>query len=85
MARPTKERKVCRFPEVSTFVPDGKNVGQPVVLAIDEYETIRLIDNEGLSQEECATQLGGGQDYRAEHLRQRKKKDCQGVGCRLSH
>lgn len=60
MARPTKERKVCRLPEVSTFVPDGKNVGQPVVLAIDEYETIRLIDNEGLSQEECATQLGVG-------------------------
>ena len=51
MARPTKERKVCCVPEVSTFVPDGKNVGQPVVLAIDEYETIRLIDNEGLSQE----------------------------------
>ena len=51
MARPTKESKVCCFAEVSTFVPDGKNVGQPVVLAIDEYETIRLIDNEGLSQE----------------------------------
>ena len=60
MARPTKERRVCHFPEVSTFVPDGENVGQPVLLAVDEYETIRLIDNEGLSQEECATQLGVG-------------------------
>ena len=38
----------------------GETMGEPVILTVDEYETIRLIDKEGLSQEECGTQLGVG-------------------------
>lgn len=60
MARPTKCRRVCHFPEVLEFSPTGEAVGEPVILTIDEFETIRLIDKEGLSQEECGTQLGVG-------------------------
>ena len=54
MARPTKCRKVCHFPQTLDFVPvcdAGENI--PVILTVDEYETIRLIDKEGLSQEQC--------------------------------
>ena len=29
-------------------------------MTVDEYETIRLVDKEGLSQEDCGTQLGVG-------------------------
>lgn len=60
MARPTKCRRVCYFPEVLEFSPDGESGVETVFLTVDELETIRLIDREGLSQEECGTQLGVG-------------------------
>lgn len=54
MPRPRKCRKVCHFPQTLEFLPAGSaDAGSPVVLSVDEYETIRLIDKEGLSQEEC--------------------------------
>ena len=53
MPRPRKCRKVCRLPRVNEFRPAG-GAGDCVTLTVDEYETIRLIDNEGYSQEECA-------------------------------
>ena len=60
MSRPTKCRRVCRFPENLEFSTMEKQVGEPIILTVDEYETIRLIDKENLSQEECGTQLGVG-------------------------
>ena len=56
MPRPRKRRNVCCLPRINEFVPIRAD-GTPheiVVLAVDEYEAIRLIDNEGLSQEECS-------------------------------
>ena len=54
MPRPKKCRRVCGFPQTLTFFPEGcKNTEQAVVLTVDEYEAIRLIDKEGLSQEQC--------------------------------
>ena len=35
-------------------------MGEPVILTVDEYETIRLVDKEKLSQEDCGTHLGVG-------------------------
>ncbi len=55
MPRPRKYRRVCHVPESAGFDPafsDGTE--QTLVLTVDEYETIRLIDREGLSQEQCA-------------------------------
>lgn len=57
MPRPRKCRRVCHFPETVEFSPIGEAGGKPVVLTVDEFETIRLIDKEGLSQEECGMQL----------------------------
>lgn len=55
MPRPMKCRKVCHYPEIQEFRPvDPGTEKEPVILAVDEYETIRLIDLEGLSQEQCA-------------------------------
>ena len=55
MPRPVKCRKVCHFPNVLEFLPadDNKKL-PPIVLTVDEYETIRLLDKEGYSQEQCA-------------------------------
>lgn len=59
MARPRKWRKVCCLPESNRFGPLDitMNQNQFITLAVDEYETIRLIDFEGLTQEECADQM----------------------------
>ena len=56
MARPIKSRRVCSFPENRKFGPIG-NCNVENILGIDEYETIRLIDYEGLTQEQCAKQM----------------------------
>ena len=59
MARPRKWRQVCCLPESNRFGPLNAQINQDhfVVMMIDEYETIRLIDLEGFTQEECAKQM----------------------------
>ncbi len=54
MPRPSKCRKVCCMPKNRAFVPMDQPGKDFVILTVDEYETIRLIDKEGFSQEECA-------------------------------
>lgn len=54
MPRPRKCRKVCCLPDNDGFVPvRGGEELTPLVLNVDEYESIRLIDREGFSQEQC--------------------------------
>lgn len=59
MPRPIKCRKVCSLPDNNIYGPIGteKESLKTINMTIDEYETIRLIDYEGLNQEECATQM----------------------------
>lgn len=57
--RPRKWRKVCCLPESDSFGPLNASIDRDlhVVMTIDEYETIRLIDLQGFTQEECAKQM----------------------------
>lgn len=57
MPRPRKLRKVCSLPRCSRFAPDQTFLHESVEMSIEEYETIRLIDFEGSTQEECARQM----------------------------
>jgi predicted DNA-binding protein (UPF0251 family) len=59
MVRPRKWRKVCCMPENNRFGPLNCQISEEhfILMTIDEYETIRLIDLEGFSQEECAEQM----------------------------
>lgn len=56
MPRPIKPRYVCRMPECGCFTPNKPAEGE-IVLTVDEYEVIRLIDLENNTQEECARQM----------------------------
>jgi len=57
MARPTRCRRICREPGFHCFVPDGEPPHGDIVLTVDEYEAIRLIDLEKLTHEQCAGQM----------------------------
>ena len=59
MARPRKWRRVCSLPENNKFGPlnSPSDTMNDVHMTVDEYETIRLIDLEGFTQEECAGQM----------------------------
>lgn len=54
MSRPRKCRKVCCLPAEKEFIPVGVcNIQHYIVMTVDEYEAIRLIDYQNFSQEEC--------------------------------
>lgn len=58
MPRPRKWRRVCCLPDSAAFGPVGsESATERVVMSVDEYETIRLIDQMGYTQEECAAQM----------------------------
>ena len=59
MPRPIKGRKVCCLPQSERFGPLGRKGALPeeIVMTVDEYETIRLIDYLDFTQEECAKQM----------------------------
>lgn len=57
MARPQRCRRICAFPQVDGFCPQGKQCGEPILLNLDEYEVIRLVDLEQRTHEQCAQQM----------------------------
>ena len=59
MSRPVKLRYVAQLPSTALFRPVGvpANVLPPVCLSLEEAESIRLKDLEGLEQEECARRM----------------------------
>ena len=57
MARPAKPRRICMMPPCTSFVPADTadaSAHAPVVMTLDEYECLRLIDYEGADQAACA-------------------------------
>lgn len=58
MARPTKARRICMEAAYDNFCPEGVPAGEKVIMTMDEYETIRLVDLEKCTHEQCAKQMG---------------------------
>lgn len=59
MPRPQKCRHICALPMVKEFVPQqSDSKAETIVMTMDEYEVIRLIDLEGYTQLACAQQMG---------------------------
>jgi uncharacterized protein len=59
MARPQKSRKICNPPKMKGFRPFGMKdcVKEYVRLKFEEYESIRLVNYEMLSQDSAASQM----------------------------
>jgi len=57
MPRNPKCRRVCQMPVCRRFSPEDSAEETVVGLTVEEYETLRLIDYLGLTQEEAALQM----------------------------
>ena len=60
MVRPIKCRRVCGLTGINSFGPlDAEERGiLPVSMTVEEYESIRLIDLDSKTQQECAEVMG---------------------------
>ena len=57
MPRPFKCRRIEQLPVYRSFSPDDITAAESVQMTVDEYETLRLLDDEGLTQEACAARM----------------------------
>jgi predicted DNA-binding protein (UPF0251 family) len=59
MSRPLKCRRICYPPKMKGFKPYGLKVCEdnPVILKFEEFESIRLVNYENLSQDIAALQM----------------------------
>lgn len=57
MARPVRCRRICFEPQYDSFAPCGKKSKEQVLLTVDEFEAVRLIDHEKKTHEQCARQM----------------------------
>ena len=57
MPRPPRCRRICGVPQVDTVCPNGCENTEPILLTLDEYEVIRLVDLERQTHEQCAAQM----------------------------
>lgn len=60
MPKPKKERKVQLPPTITYFKPQGIPMSQleQIILNVDEYEAVRLVDYENMDQEAASKKLG---------------------------
>lgn len=59
MSRPAKNRVVSSLPAFTGFKPEEEKGarGEKIVMSVEEYEAVRLIDSEGLTQDQCAEKM----------------------------
>lgn len=57
MPRPPRCRRICNAPRVERFGPCEAAESDPILLTLDEYEVIRLVDLEQQTHEQCAAQM----------------------------
>ena len=57
MPRPPRCRRICDVPQVDIFCPNGGKDVEPILLTLDEYEVIRLVDFEQQTHEQIAQHI----------------------------
>jgi predicted DNA-binding protein (UPF0251 family)/predicted Fe-Mo cluster-binding NifX family protein len=57
MPRPVRCRRIEQLPVYRGFSPDDITASESVRMTVDEFEALRLLDDEGLTQEACASRM----------------------------
>ena len=57
MPRPFRCRRIEQLPVYRCFSPDDTAAAESVFMTVDEFETLRLLDAEGLTQDACAVRM----------------------------
>lgn len=86
MPRPQRSRKICKEPVFAEFSPDARPDADVVVLTVDEFETLRLVDLEKLTHEQCAERMDISRTTVTEIYESAREKvaDCLVNGKRLA-
>ena len=58
MPRKQRCRWIGGYPDHWEFSPEEASAEEPIVMSLDELETIRLLDYRGMTQEQCAEHMG---------------------------
>ena len=58
MARTPRCRRIRCNPDYWSFAPQDEGQAEVIEMTLDEYECIRLMDREKLTQEQCARRMG---------------------------
>ncbi len=87
MARPVIKKTIEKLPDFTDFKTcRNPNNDEVIAMTVEEYECMRLIDYEGLNQQECAVILGVGRTTVQRLYDQARKKIARFMveGARLS-
>ena len=57
MPRPHRCRRIEQLPVYRSFSPDDVSAAESIQMTVDEFEALRLLDSEGLTQEACAARM----------------------------
>ena len=76
MPRPPRCRRICDAPQVDTFCPQGHEEAAPILLTLDEYEVIRLVDLEQRTHQQCAAQMDISRSTVQEIYESARRKIC---------
>lgn len=57
MPRPVRCRRIEQMPVFRSFSPDDITAAERIRMTVDEFEALRLLDDEGLTQEACAARM----------------------------
>lgn len=79
MARPRRCRRICSKPDFNHFIPLGSSLEEKVILTVDEYEVIRLIDLEKFTHEQCAKQMDVSRTTVTEIYESAREKIADGI------
>ncbi|OCA60762.1 hypothetical protein A9R10_13200 [Aeromonas piscicola] len=84
MPRPKIARQICGRPAKSCFKPNGRPMHQleQITLAADEFEALRLVDLEGMQQQQAALVMGVSRQTLANILKKARYKvvECLSLG-----